>query len=363
MIPFLTDLAATAGCSFRPAMTGARPFRRVEPVIIRVQKVKRQHEVPTRASSPSGEDWGEGTGLARYPIEGGRSGRHGKRSIARERTPAKANSLFLLGPDHHDHLAPFEPGVRLDLAVVADVFLDLAGQVLAEILVRHLAAAEADGDLDLVAFFQEAKHVAQLDLVVAHIRDRTELHFLDLDLLLLLLGGRCLLLGFELELAVIHDAADRRVAVGLDLDQIHARFLRQCQRLVAGQDAQLFRVGADHAHARHADFEVTAIALVVGGSDTTILQKSYWIRPRRTSTPRFGLKSFDEVGQRHAAQILARTGTHGNGPRFLLTVTDHEKIRDLLQRMLADFIADFFVAQIGLDAEAFIDKGLRHLAY
>src|SRR3546814_14736150 len=81
------------------------------------------------------------------------------------------------------------PWVRLDLAVLADVFLDLPGQILAQILVRHLATTEADGDLDLVALFQESKHVAQLDLVVAHVRDRTELHFLDLDLLLLLLGG------------------------------------------------------------------------------------------------------------------------------------------------------------------------------
>ena len=138
---------------------------------------------------------------------------------------------------------------------------------------RHLAAAEANGDLDLVAFLKEPQHVAQLDLVVAHVGDGAELHFLDLDLLLLLLGGLRLLLGFELELAVIHDAADRRIAVGLDLDQVHARFLRQCQRFVTGQDTELFRFGTDDTHPRHTDFQVTTIALVVGGCDTTILQK------------------------------------------------------------------------------------------
>ena len=36
----------------------------------------------------------------------------------------------------------------------------------AEFLVRHFAAPEAQGHLDLVAFFQEARHVPQLDLVV-----------------------------------------------------------------------------------------------------------------------------------------------------------------------------------------------------
>src|SRR6185437_12981305 len=41
--------------------------------------------------------------------------------------------------DHHDHLAPLQAREGLDLAVLADVFLDLLGQVLAEVLVRHLA--------------------------------------------------------------------------------------------------------------------------------------------------------------------------------------------------------------------------------
>ena len=58
----------------------------------------------------------------------------------------------------------------------------------AELLVRHLAAAEAQRDLGLVAFFEEADQVAQLDLVVALVGAGTELDFLDLDLLLLELG-------------------------------------------------------------------------------------------------------------------------------------------------------------------------------
>ena len=91
---------------------------------------------------------------------------------------------------------------------------------------------------------------------------------------MLLLGRLGLLLGFELELAVIHDAANRWVAVRLDLNEIHPRFLGQCQRLITGENTELFSVGADHAYAWNANFVVTAIALSVGGSDTTILQKS-----------------------------------------------------------------------------------------
>jgi hypothetical protein len=49
--------------------------------------------------------------------------------------------------------------------------------------------------------------------------------------------------------------------------------LRQRQRFVAGKNAQLLGIGADYTNPRDADFQVTTVALVVGGSDTTILQK------------------------------------------------------------------------------------------
>ena len=57
-------------------------------------------------------------------------------------------------------------------------------------------------------------------------------------------------------------------------EAIVAARLDRSQRLVTGQDTQLLRIGADHANARYANLKVTAIALSVGGSDTTILQKS-----------------------------------------------------------------------------------------
>ena len=50
----------------------------------------------------------------------------------------------------------------------------------------HLAAAEHDGDLDLVASGEEAKHVLLLGGVVPHVDLRAELHFLGLDLALVL---------------------------------------------------------------------------------------------------------------------------------------------------------------------------------
>jgi hypothetical protein len=49
--------------------------------------------------------------------------------------------------------------------------------------VSHFTTTETQGDLGLVAFIEETDQVTQLDVVVAIISARTELDFLDLDLL------------------------------------------------------------------------------------------------------------------------------------------------------------------------------------
>src|SRR6185437_15315661 len=91
--------------------------------------------------------------------------------------------LLLPRPDHHRHLAAFQARELLHHSTFDNVRLDAPGQRDAEFLMRHLAATEADVDLDLVAFRQKPLHVAQLDVVVAHVGSRAELQFLDLDLL------------------------------------------------------------------------------------------------------------------------------------------------------------------------------------
>jgi hypothetical protein len=51
--------------------------------------------------------------------------------------------------------------------------------------------------------------------------------------------------------------------------------------------------------------------------------------------------SFEEVCQRHHTEVLVAPGAHGNGPVCLLLVANDQDVRDLLQRMLADFIVIF----------------------
>src|SRR5688500_17808881 len=89
----------------------------------------------------------------------------------RARRPG-GGELLALGGDHHDHLAALEARALLDDHALAQVGLDALGHFQTQLLVGHLAALEADVDLDLVAFLQEAAQVAQLDGVVADVGGR-----------------------------------------------------------------------------------------------------------------------------------------------------------------------------------------------
>src|SRR5690606_24110538 len=177
--------------------------------------------------------------------------------------------LLLLGRDHHHHLPPLEARPGFDDDVLPEILLDPLGHLATQLLVAHLAATEADVDLDLVALFEELAHLAHLDRVVAGVGDGAELHFLDFDLLLLLLGRVGLLLQVEHVLAEVHDPADRRVAVRLDLDQVKARLLGGRERLVAREHAKHLAFTVDHAYPRDADLLVPSVSLV-GGADVAI---------------------------------------------------------------------------------------------
>src|SRR5690606_17907877 len=181
---------------------------------------------------------------------------------------------FLFGGDHHDHLPASQARARFDHDVLAEMRLDPRGHLAAEFLVAHLAATETDVDLELVAIFQELAHLAQLDLVVALVGDRAELDLLDLDLLGLLLGLVGLFLLLEPELAEVHDLADRRIRVGLDLDQVERRVLGHLPRFFARKRADHFAIRVDYADAPTAGVLVAAVLLVVRDTDMWISKET-----------------------------------------------------------------------------------------
>src|SRR5262249_24691918 len=96
---------------------------------------------------------------------------------------------------------------------------------------------------------------------------RPVLHFLQLNDVLLLLGGPCRLRFFELELAVVHDLDHGRARHRRHFHEIQPTVLRCRQRFVYGHHPQLLASGTNHPHRTDADLPVDAdslFALVCG---------------------------------------------------------------------------------------------------
>ena len=97
--------------------------------------------------------------------------------------------LLLLGRGNdHDHLTAFHLRHLLDLANGLEICFDSFQLTHPEFLMRHFATPEAQSHFDLVFFFQEARHIPELDLVIVFVRTWAQLDFFDLYLFLLQLG-------------------------------------------------------------------------------------------------------------------------------------------------------------------------------
>ncbi len=178
------------------------------------------------------------------------------------------SDLLLARRKHHDQLTAFELRKLLDYSHRLEVRLHAFKQADAEFLVGHFTATESQRHLCLVAFLEEAGQVAQLDLVIALVRTGTELDFLDLYLLLLLLGFGGALGFLILELAEVHQAADGRLCERRYLDQINPGLFGQRERLSRGHDAKLLSFFTDKTYFRGVDFRIEALRFLLTDART-----------------------------------------------------------------------------------------------
>ncbi len=154
---------------------------------------------------------------------------------------------------HHGHVPAILLRLGLDIAEVRDIRRQPLQQSDTELGSGLLPPAEHDRNLDLVASLEEPHHVTLLGLVVMRIDLRSELHFLDDRLDLVLPSLTTLLVGLVLELSIVHELAYRRTRCRSDLDQIEIGFLRKPHRLGDGDDADLLAFGPNQAHLGHPD--------------------------------------------------------------------------------------------------------------
>src|SRR5688572_25916813 len=141
---------------------------------------------------------------------------------------------------------------------------------MANLRVRHLAAAEENRCLHLVAIFDEALDVVLLELVIVLVHLRTELDFLDLDHLLVALRFPGPLLLLVLILAVVHDSTDGRHGGRRDFDQVEAFLAGKDKSLGRRHDAQLLPRVVDYADFTNPDALVDAQPVVTTGRARSI---------------------------------------------------------------------------------------------
>src|SRR5437773_3627487 len=144
------------------------------------------------------------------------------------------------------HLVALHPRRRFGHGHVGQLLDQTLENAPPDLGMRHLAAAEEDRRLDLVAVFEEALDVLLLELVVVLVDFRAEFDLLDLDHLLVLAGLARALLLLVLVLPEIHDAADRRHGRRRDLDQVEPLLLGDREGLWRRHDAELRAGVVDH---------------------------------------------------------------------------------------------------------------------
>src|SRR5829696_9090391 len=188
--------------------------------------------------------------------------------------------VLVRGHDHH-HVAAVLLGRGLHEAELLDVVGQSLQQPEAELRPGLLAPAEHDGDLDLVARTQEPLHVTLLCQVVVRVDLRPELHLLDDGEGLVAAGLTRLLRALVLELAVVHELADRRPGHRSHLDRIELGFLGQPERILDAHDADLLALGTDEPYFGDADPVVDA-GLGADGASSVSGQERRSRRPRST---------------------------------------------------------------------------------
>ena len=157
------------------------------------------------------------------------------------------------GRHEHHHAAAFGLGLLVNDALARKRLGEAVMHIEAQIGVRHFAATEPDGYLELVALRQELGGLVDLGVEVVGVDVERQADLLDFHDFLVLLGFFFPFLHFKTVLAVVQDLAHRRLGLRGDLDQVKVLVHGHAQRVARGHDAHLGTIGADQADLLVAD--------------------------------------------------------------------------------------------------------------
>jgi len=144
----------------------------------------------------------------------------------------------------------------LDESGAADIRGKTVNDAPADLAVRHLPAAEHQGYLNLIAFFQKFQEVLELNAIVMIFNVGLDPDLFYLKMFLVFLGFALPLLLLIFIFAEVHDAADRRLDLWGNLNKIKLIFSREVKACFQRDDAQLLAVRADNPKFRNTDLFV-----------------------------------------------------------------------------------------------------------
>jgi len=197
-----------------------------------------------------------------------------------------------LGRQENGHHTALQLCALVQIGNFGALFGKLIQQILADVGVGHLTAAETNGNLHAVAVGNELLSVLQLGVEVAHVDTGRHPDLLDLHHVLVLSGFLLALALLETELSVVHQLAHRGIRLGRDLDQIQTLLISDLQSLSGSHDAQLLALGADQSHLFVANVLIQFMHLLANGESTSIHKSKnadtvFW-HPRNNKLPPIG---------------------------------------------------------------------------
>ena len=156
--------------------------------------------------------------------------------------------LFFNGVDYHSHESAFEIGSLIDCARLFNSLAESLKDFLADFLMAHLTSAEAQYDLNLIAFAEETQRMLDFGFEVMSVDTAGKLYLLDLDDILLFL---CFLLSLFLLIAiaaVVNYATYGGLCIGGNEDKVKTLIVCGAKSVVRRHNADLFTVGSDNSY-------------------------------------------------------------------------------------------------------------------
>ena len=162
--------------------------------------------------------------------------------------------------DHHDPAA-LHLRILLQLGNFLQLFCEPLHELVTLVDVRVLATAEDHAEDYLVLLGEELLGAVDLrhEVVVADLGTHAELFVFAVVCMALVLP----LLLLVLELAVVHDAANGRLLLGRDFDEVEADFAGTCKSVDGFENTEDFAFMSDHADRRNADLFVDPLRLTI----------------------------------------------------------------------------------------------------